>query len=226
MWAQDKPFQPEPGKFPPIAKAKSYRGELVFVDHINRRGSLRLHIDGHFHEGRLHDFAMLPYGMIYYRGAPAQLRNIPIGTVLYGRVFLPPDPKTSAGPLAQGTRPSEPAETHAILLEDGPSFCLREGKSWKLKQIEQGQVWFLTARSRARTAVKGSAANTASPSIPPPASGAAANGSASMTLSRKAFGPVMHEGAQGAACSFRLRGIRAICTSNFTWPTFGSMTLP
>ena len=70
--AQDKPFRPEPGKFPPIAQAKSYRGELVYVDHINRRGSLRLHIDGHFHEGRLHDFAMLPYGVIYYRGAPAQ----------------------------------------------------------------------------------------------------------------------------------------------------------
>jgi hypothetical protein len=146
LLAQDKPFRPEPGKFPPIAKAKSYRGELVFVDHINRRGSMRLHIDGHFHEGRLHDFAMLPYGMIYYRGAPAQLRDIPIGTVLYGRFYLPPDPKTSAVPLAKGTRPSEPAETHAILLEDGPSFCLREGKSWKLKQIEyKGKFGFLTA---------------------------------------------------------------------------------
>ena len=62
--ADDAPFRPEPGKFPPIEKAKSYRGELVFVDHVNRRGSLRLHVDGHYHEGRLHHFAMLPFGMI------------------------------------------------------------------------------------------------------------------------------------------------------------------
>ncbi len=85
-------------------KRKSYRGELVFVDHVNRRGSLRLHVDGHFHEGKLHHFAMLPYGMIRYRGAPAELRDIPIGTVLYGRFYLPPDPKTSCRSQREGRR--------------------------------------------------------------------------------------------------------------------------
>jgi hypothetical protein len=134
--ADDQPFRPEPGKFPPLAEAKAYRGELVFVDHVNRRGSLRLHVDGHFHEGRLHHFAMLPYGMIYYRGAPAELRDIPIGTVLYGRFYLPPDPKTSPVPNAGGGDLTQPAENHAILLEDGPSLCLREGKSWKLTGVE------------------------------------------------------------------------------------------
>ena len=44
----EEPFRPQPGTFPPITEAKSYRGELVFVDHVNRRGSLRLHVDGHF----------------------------------------------------------------------------------------------------------------------------------------------------------------------------------
>ena len=70
---------------------------------VLRRGSLRLHVDGHYHEGRLHHFAMLPYGMIRYRGAPAELRDIPIGTVLYGRFYLPPDPETSAVPNVKGT---------------------------------------------------------------------------------------------------------------------------
>ena len=134
--ADDEPFRPEPGKFPPLAEAKAYRGELVFVDHVNRRGSLRLHVDGHFHEGRLHHFAMLPYGMIFYRGAPAALRDIPIGTVLYGRFYLPPDPKTSPVPNAGGNDVTQPAENHAILLEDGPSLCLREGKAWKLTKVE------------------------------------------------------------------------------------------
>jgi hypothetical protein len=30
---------------------------------------------------------------------------------------------------------TQPAENHAILLEDEPSFCLREGKVWKLKEV-------------------------------------------------------------------------------------------
>ncbi len=132
----DEPFRPKLGTFPSLAESKSYRGELVFVDHVNRRGSLRLHVDGHFHEGKLHHFAMLPYGMIRYRGAPAALRDIPIGTVLYGRFYLAPDPKTSAVPNAKGNDVTQPAENHAILLEDGPSLCLREGKAWKLTEVE------------------------------------------------------------------------------------------
>ena len=98
-----------PESFRRLKKPKSYRGELVFVDHVNRRGSLRLHVDGHFHEGRLHHFAMLPYGMIRYRGAPAELRDIPIGTVLYGRFYLPPDPQTSAVPNVKGNDVTAPA---------------------------------------------------------------------------------------------------------------------
>ena len=134
--AADEPaFQPEPGKFPPLSAAKSYRGELVFVDHVNRRGSLRLHVDGHFHEGKLHHFAMLPYGMIWYRGAPAELRDIPIGTVLHGLFYRPPDPKTSSVPNASGGDVTQPAENHAILLEDHPSLCLREGKAWNLSAV-------------------------------------------------------------------------------------------
>ena len=146
--AEDEPYRPEPGKFPPLTEAKSYRGELVFVDHVNRRGSLRLNIDGHYQEGRLHDFAMLPYGMIRYRGAPAELRDIPIGTVLYGRFYLPPDPKTSAVPVINLKKNdvTQPPETHAILLEDGPSLCLREGKAWKLTELEiKGAEGTLTA---------------------------------------------------------------------------------
>lgn len=132
----EEPFRPTADQFPPAAEAKAYRGELVFVDHVNRRGSLRLHVDGHYHEGNLHHFAMLPYGEIYYHGAPAELRDIPIGTVLYGRFYLPPDPKTSAVPNVNGNNVTAPRENHAIVLEDGPSLCLREGKAWKLKEVK------------------------------------------------------------------------------------------
>lgn len=132
---KDDEYRPKDGEFPSFDKSKAFRGELVFVDPINRRGSLRLHVDGHFHEGRLHHFAMLPYGIIRYRGAPAELRDVPVGTVLYGHFFLPPDPRTSAVPIVRGNDVTQPKENYAILLEDGMSLCLREKQSWKMKRV-------------------------------------------------------------------------------------------
>ena len=89
---------------------------------------------------------MLPYGIVRYHGAPADLRDIPLGTVLHVRAFLPPDPKTSAVPvLPVDSRKKNsgysgagiyPAENHVLLLEDEPSYCLREGKVWKLKEVD------------------------------------------------------------------------------------------
>lgn len=144
--AADEPFRPEAGKFPPLEKAYAYRGEIVFVDHANRRGSIRVQAPGNFFRIAPHPFAMLPYGIVRYHGAPADLRDIPIGTIMNVRAFLPPDPKTSAVPVlpvnnkenTAGFRPlgAEPAENHAILLEDEPSCCLREGKVWRLKEID------------------------------------------------------------------------------------------
>lgn len=145
--AADEPFRPEAGKFPPLEKAHSYRGELVFVDHANRRGSIRVQSTGGvFRFNSPHPFAMLPYGIVRYHGAPADLRDIPLGTVLHVRAFLPPDPKTSAVPVlpvnhkestagfrALGTAP---AENHVLLLEDEPSHCQREGAVWKLKEVD------------------------------------------------------------------------------------------
>ena len=134
--AADEPFRPEAGKFPALEKSHSYRGVLAFVDHVNRRGSLRVQTTGEFFRNPPHPFAMLPYGMVRQHGAPADLRDIPLGTVLHVRAFLPPDTKTSAVPAAQKGNAERPAENHVLLLEDEPSFCLREGKVWKLKEVD------------------------------------------------------------------------------------------
>lgn len=150
----DEPFRPEAGKFPPLEKAHSYRGELVFVDHANRRGSLRVQGAGTYFRNAPHPFAMLPYGMVRYQGAPADLRDIPLGTVLHVRAFLPPDLKTSAVPVlpignknktsGYSGKGIAPAENHVLLLEDEPSYCQRVGKIWKLKRMElenfQGKI--------------------------------------------------------------------------------------
>jgi hypothetical protein len=129
-------FRPEPGKFPPLEKSVAYDGQLVFVDHANRRGSLRVRGGELFHSTAPTPFAMLPYGMIRQHGAPADLRDIPLGTMLHGRFYLPPDPELSAVPVITKASVTRPAENHAILLEDEPSFCLREGKVWKLQEVE------------------------------------------------------------------------------------------
>jgi hypothetical protein len=141
----DESFRPEAGKFPPLKKAHAYRGELVFVDHANRRGSLRVTSPGIFRTTAPHPFALLPYAVVRYHGAPADLRDIPLGTMLHVRAFLPPDPKTSAVPVLPinsrektkaGNLGTAPAENHVLLLEDEPSHCQREGLVWKLKELE------------------------------------------------------------------------------------------
>ncbi len=143
----EEPFRPEAGKFPPLGEAHAYRGELVFVDHANRRGSLRVEGTGKFYRNDPRPFAMLPYGVVRYHGAPADLRDIPLGTVMHVRAFLPPDPKISAVPVLPIDNKDKdaghyrgvgtaPAENHVLLLEDEPSHCLDQGLVWKLQEVE------------------------------------------------------------------------------------------
>ena len=139
-------YRPTKGKFPALDKAHSYRGELVFVDHANRRGSIRIQGDGKFRFTSPHPFVMLPYGMVRYRGAAADLRDIPLGTMLHVQAFLPPDPEISAVPVLPfdnrnrkagnaGTG-TAPAENHVLLLQDEPSYCQSKGEVWKLKEVD------------------------------------------------------------------------------------------
>jgi hypothetical protein len=140
------PFRPKAGKFPLLEKAHSYRGELTFVDHANRRGTIRIQGNGKFRFTGPSPFAMLPYGIVRYHGAPADLRDVPLGTMLHVHAFLPPDPQISSVPvlpldnrtkkLGNAGTGTLPAENHVLLLEDEPSYCLRNGYGWKLKEVE------------------------------------------------------------------------------------------
>ncbi|MEM7600425.1 MAG: hypothetical protein AAF357_03295 [Verrucomicrobiota bacterium] len=134
-----------------MEKAHTYRGELVFVDHANRRGSVRVEGDGMYFRNSPHPFAMLPYGVIRYHGAPADLRDIPLGTVLHIHAFLPPNPEFSSVPVLPVDNKAKdanhnrgagifPAENHVLLLEDEPSHCLRLGKVWSLEELTMDQA--------------------------------------------------------------------------------------
>src|SRR6185503_2078433 len=95
----DKPdwFQVVEGQFPPEGSAHAVSGELIAVDHLERRFQIR--VDRNDSQDRaLWDLpllaTMLPYGAIYHHGAPAALQDIPLGTHLHGLFYLaPPDEK-------------------------------------------------------------------------------------------------------------------------------------
>ena len=139
--AADVPYRPAAGQFPSIEKAHTYRGELVFVDHVNRRGSLRVLGVGVFRRNDPHPFAMLPYGMVRYHGAPADLRDIPLGTIMRVTAYLPPDPKLSSVPVLPVDNKDRdanhyrgigvfPAENHVLLLEDEVICAVPPGHPW------------------------------------------------------------------------------------------------
>ncbi len=131
---------PKAGEFPPPNTGTYLAGELVIIDPVNRRGGLRL--DGNephdrYHSGPLHYFAMLPYGMLSFNGAPAELRDIPLGTHVHGYFYLPPvGEEATIPPLPKDMERYEIKQNHAVSLEDDFSFYQRRGQSWKVVSID------------------------------------------------------------------------------------------
>ena len=126
---------PKPGVFPPEGAGIQLDGDLVVNDRINRRGAIRKGGNA-----PRHYFAMLPYGMVRYHGAPADVRDIPPGTHMHGRFLLPMKGEEEAIPLSEKQLKRHPnaRHNHAILLEDDVSFYSRQGRSWKVLGFEQG----------------------------------------------------------------------------------------
>ena len=130
---------PKPGSFPPPNAGVHLSGDLVFSEPMNRRGGLRKG-DG-TSDPRRHYFAMLPYGTVRYHGAPADIRDIPIGTHMHGRFLLPMQgEEETIPPLSEQQLKRNPLGryNHAFLLEDDVSFYTRQGRSWKILGTEQG----------------------------------------------------------------------------------------
>jgi hypothetical protein len=132
-------FVPSPGVFAPASAGKPFIGELISVDPVNRRGALRLlgdGVDDRYHSAPPHRFALLPYGTVRYHGAPAELRDVPIGTVLHGDFVLPPEGDTTIPKAPKGLEKYVPKENHALRLEDGMSFFLRHQRHWKITTVD------------------------------------------------------------------------------------------
>jgi len=137
--------------FPEADQAKSLSGELILVEHVNRLGILRLDRDGtinNYYWDFPHHFQMLPYGSIFYRGAPADLMDVPLGTHLHGKFYLGPegdyevklpDSGYTAGKMADPNLISVVSPYSRVLqLQDDFSFYESRGEGWKITALGEG----------------------------------------------------------------------------------------
>ena len=92
-----EPYQLKPAVFPPAGTSHAIAGELIALDHVNRTGTLRPDRTDAQRRGDwdlpLH-FTLLPYGSLRYHGAPAALKDIPLGTHLHGEFYVGELPAT------------------------------------------------------------------------------------------------------------------------------------
>jgi hypothetical protein len=143
-------FQLKAGEFPPEGTATAIAGELIAIDRINRTGAFRL--DRTDAESRAHwdlpvSFTMLPYGSIRYHGAPAELRDIPLGTHLHGLFYW--DDAVAKNPQTieqiNERRISPQSGFHWVLkFEDDFSFFLRQNRTWRIDAIDREKMTLTT----------------------------------------------------------------------------------
>src|SRR4051812_9548783 len=95
LLSADPLFRLKPGEFPPPGSAKAVSGELIALAHVTRTGLIRPDRDDTQRRGEwdiARPFVMLPFGSLSYHGAPAELRDIPIGTHLHGEFYADDPP--------------------------------------------------------------------------------------------------------------------------------------
>ncbi len=137
-------FQLVDGEFPPEGSAHYFSGELISVDHLERKFVLR--VDRTDKQNRSHfdlpvESVMLPYGSVWYHGAPAALRDIPIGTHLHGWFYLK-DPEDKSKPLAifNNRRSYEIDFRRCFRLEDDFSYHARRDQIWKVEEVNLAEM--------------------------------------------------------------------------------------
>jgi hypothetical protein len=135
-------YQLVDGQFPPAGSGHAISGELIRVDHLERRFQLRVDRDDSQSAGNLDlpiEAVMLPYGSIWYHGAPAALQDIPIGTHLHG-VFYHKAPDDMSPPLANlhlhGRQSKEADFNRCLRLEDDFTFHTHASQTWEIEEVD------------------------------------------------------------------------------------------
>ena len=136
------------GEYPPPGSAHYFAGELIQVDHLNRRFVLRA--DRTDRQNRSHfdlpvAAAMLPYGLISYMGSPAALTDIPLGTHLHGHFYVKdPNDKTESVTGWHNRVSIEADFSRCLRLEDDFSYHKRQGRVYHVDAVDS-ESWTLTA---------------------------------------------------------------------------------
>ena len=133
-------FQLVEGQFPPEGSAHAVTGELIQVDHLERRFQMRVDRNDSQDRGIMDlplDATMLPFGSIWYQGAPAALQYIPLGTHLHGLFYLSdPDDKTPLPVTANNRKTPEWEFRRCFRIEDDFSFHARQKQLWKIDSVD------------------------------------------------------------------------------------------
>ena len=133
-------FQLEEGKFPPESSAHAVSGELMKVDHLERRFQIRVDRNDSQDRGVWDlplDAGMLPYGSIWYRGAPAALQDIPLGTHLQGLFYLADTNDKTPPPDTWYKRKTPEFDfRRCFRIEDEFSFHTRQKQLWKIDSVD------------------------------------------------------------------------------------------
>jgi len=134
-------YQLVEGQFPPEGSAHAVSGELISVDHLER--AFRIRIDRADHQERgVFDrplyAEMLPYGSIWYHGAPAALQDIPLGTHLYGLFYLknPQAPPKKHPDAFNKGQPIEAGFQRCFRIEDDFTLNARKNQLWKIESMD------------------------------------------------------------------------------------------
>jgi 6-phosphogluconolactonase (cycloisomerase 2 family) len=138
----DKPdwYQLVEGQFPPEGSAHAVSGELMKVDHLERRFQIRVDRNDSqlagFHDLPL-EAGLLPYGSVWYHGAPAALQDIPLGTHLHGLFYLSdPNDKTPLPETPNNRKTDEWQFRRCLRLEDDFTFYARQKQHWKIESVD------------------------------------------------------------------------------------------
>lgn len=140
----DKPdwYQIVPGEFPPEGSAHAVSGELMFMDHLERRFQIRVDRNDSQERGVWDlplDATMLPYGSIWHLGAPAALQDIPLGTHLHGLFYLAdPNDKTPLPETSYRRKTPEWEFRRCFRLEDEFTHHTRQKQLWRIDAVDLG----------------------------------------------------------------------------------------
>jgi hypothetical protein len=132
------------GEFPPEGSGHAISGELIQMDHLERTFQMR--VDRNDSQDRAAwdlplGAVMLPYGSIWYQGAPAAIQDIPLGTHLHGLFYIKDTNDSSPPPETwYGRKTPEIDFRRCFRLEDDFTLQMRQKRLWKVESVDLGAM--------------------------------------------------------------------------------------